>query len=325
MRWADAWIERGRRVPPLVPLIALAVLQLVVLAGLAHGQGWSYSTGDAVLGALLVTADLVLVCAVAFTIGGRLMGLLAGIAWVLAPAVLTRYFVAGGSPLVDFGTVFRQEVLPYAYGFAAPGAVVAGGLLLVSAWIALAPQARSLAGELGSGAAAGAAIGAAALFHPLLWPAVLAPALALVFARRLRAALAAAAVAVLLGLAALALFRYVPGIHPGWSTIGHNIDQFREFSWSRRVLEYLPLAGFVGLALRHRPAAAFFGWLLLTAIVFPLGRELTLTELMLALVPGYASYAVLAASVVLLVPSRRRSEAAATWPSATAASSDPRS
>ena len=61
----------------------------------------------------------------------------------------------------------------------------------------------------------------------------------------------------------------------------------------------------VGLAIRHRPAAAFFGWLLLTVILFTLGRELTLTPLMLALVPGYATYALLTASVVLLVPSRR--------------------
>ena len=54
----------------------------------------------------------------------------------------------------------------------------------------------------------------------------------------------------------------------------------------------LPLAGFVaGLALRHGPAAAFFGWLLLTTILFTLGRELTLVELMVALVPGYTTYA----------------------------------
>ena len=110
---------------------------------------------------------------------------------------------------------------------------------------------------------------------------------------------------------ALALFRHVPGIHPGWHTIGFNLDRFREFSWSRRVLEYLPLAGLVGLAIRHRPGFAFFGWLLLTVILFPLGRELPLEQLMVTLVPGYAVYALLTASIVLLVPKRRPATAAA--------------
>jgi hypothetical protein len=120
-----------------------------------------------------------------------------------------------------------------------------------------------------------------------------------------------------IGLGALALFRHVPGIHPGWHATGAGLDQFREYSWSRRLLEYLPLAGLVGLALRHRPAAAFFGWLLLTVVVFTLGRGLQLTPLMLALVPGYGAYALLTASVVLLVPARRTAGAAAAASSAT--------
>ena len=107
----------------------------------------------------------------------------------------------------------------------------------------------------------------------------------------------------MLGRGALALFRHVPGIHPGWHRIGLNLDQFREYSWSRRVLEYLPLAGFVGLGLRHRPAAAFFGWLLADRDpVHVRPRADTCSQLTLALVPGYATYALLTASIVL--PSR---------------------
>ena len=79
MQWAESLVERGDGVPPLFALIGLVVLQLVVLAGLAHGQGWSYSTGDAALGALLVTAELVLVCAVGCVIGGRLVALVAAL------------------------------------------------------------------------------------------------------------------------------------------------------------------------------------------------------------------------------------------------------
>jgi hypothetical protein len=318
MRWVDGAAARARAVPPFAILIGLAVLQLVTLAALARSGGWSYSAGDAVLGGLLVTAELVLLVAVACTIGGRLLGLLAGLVWILAPIVLVRYFIAGGAPLVDFGVVFHEQVLPYAFAFDGAEAVAAGCLLLASAWLALAPGARSLGGEWGAGAAAGAAAGGAALFHPYAWPAIAAPALALAVARRPRAALTAAASAVLLGLVALALFRYVPGIHPGWHTIGENLDRFREFSWSRRILEYLPLAGLVGLAIRHRPAAAFFGWTGVTVIVFTLGREVDgLLTLMLALVPGFATYAILTASVVLLVPRRRPANAAA--PAATRA------
>jgi hypothetical protein len=312
MQWADGVAARARAVPPLPVLIALAVLQLVTLAALARSGGWSYSTGDAVLGGLLVTVELVLLVAVACTIGGRLLGLLAGLVWIVAPIVLVRYFIAGGAPLVDFGVVFHEDVLPFAFGFEAPEAVAASCLLLASAWFALAPGARSLGGDLGAGAASGAAAGAAALFHPYAWPAIAAPTLALAVARRPRAALAAAGAAVLLGLVALAVFRYVPGIHPGWHTIGVNLDRFREFSWSRRILTYLPLAGLVGLAIRRPPAAAFFGWLLVTVIVFTLGREVDgLLTLMLALVPGFATYALLTASVVLLVPRRRPATAAA--------------
>src|SRR5262245_9621699 len=190
MQWVDALVERGRKVPPLFALIALVVLQLLVLAGLARGGGWSYSTGDAVLGALLVSVELALLCAVGCTIGGRLLGLVAALVWIAAPVVLVRYFIAGGAPLVDFGDVYREQVLPYAFGFHSAAAVAAGCLLLTSAWLALAPAARSVAGDLGAGAAAGAAIGAAALFHPFVWPAIFAPALALTVARRGRGALA---------------------------------------------------------------------------------------------------------------------------------------
>ena len=49
----------------------------------------------------------------------------------------------------------------------------------------------------------------------------------------------------------------------------------REFSWSRRLLEYLPLAGVVGLARRSGAAAAFFGEIGLVALVIlPLSRPL---------------------------------------------------
>ena len=108
--------------------------------------------------------------------------------------------------------------------------------------LARARAARARA-TLGAGAGAGAAAGAAALAHPRVWPALAAPVLALAVARRPRRRSLCGRGRWSRWARALALFRDVPGIHPGWHTIGQNIDQFREFSWSRRVLEYLPLAG----------------------------------------------------------------------------------
>jgi len=172
MQWPDALAAQARRVQPLLLLIALATLQLVVMLALAHSGGWSYSAGEALLGGALVTIELCVLCAVACTIGGRLLGFGAGVVWVLAPPLMVRYFISGGFPLVDFGVVFHERVLPYAYGLQAPEAVAAGSLLLASAWLALTPAARGRAGDAGAGAAAGAAVAAAVLLHPFMWPAL---------------------------------------------------------------------------------------------------------------------------------------------------------
>ena len=212
MQWADGWPSRPPRAAALRadrPRRAAAAR-----AGRArtHG-GWTFSTGDAVLGALLVTAELVLVCAVGCAIGGA-AGASRRSSGSSRRAVLTRYFIVGRVAADRLRDGLPHEVLPYAFGFAGArggrGRVPAARLGVARARAA----ARSLAGDLAR-ARRPAAVGAAALFHPFVWPAVAAPALALAVARR-RAARSRRPAAALLGLAALALFRHVPGIHPGW-------------------------------------------------------------------------------------------------------------
>lgn len=288
------WLARLR---PAAVIAALAAVQLLSTVLLAHSGGWSYSAGDLVLGVALVTAQLVLLYAIGRLLGGPLFALLAGAVWIVAPLVGLRYWVVGGRPPTDFGPIFHEQFLPAAYGFDAAGAVAAGALLLLAGWLVLAPLSRATLAAAG----AGAAVGAATLSHPRLWPALAAPALAYAVALRPRAALASAATA-LVALGALALFREVPGIHPTWHTIAAGADQFREFAWSKRVVEYLPLAGLFGLARRSAPAAVYFGWLFVTAIVFTLGRPLDLLALLLALVPGLPVYALLIASIAFVVP-----------------------
>jgi len=300
-------LEALRRLPAAAVVAGLAAVQVVSFALLAHSGGWGRSAADLVLGAALVTAEIVLLYGIGRLLGGPLFALLAGLVWVVAPLIGLRYWVVGGSPPMNFDSNFHTQFLPYAFGLEAAGAVVSGALLLLAGWLVLAPLPRPTVAAAG----AGAAVGGAALAHPRLWPALVAPVLAYAVARNPRAVLASAGAA-LVGLAALALFRHVPGIHPGWHTIGANIDQFREFSWSRRVVEYLPLAGLIGLARRSWVAATFFGWLFVATVVFTLGRPNDLLPLLVALVPGLPVYALLIASIAFLVP--RVSAAAARAP-----------
>jgi hypothetical protein len=299
MRWAEGAAARLRALPPFWVAAGLVALQLVALAGLARTGHWRAGAAHAILGTALVCAEVVLIYAVGLVVAGRLFGLWAGLVWVVAPVLLLRYWVTGGNPPTDFTPVYHDQFLKAAFGFEAAWAVVAGALLLASALLALWPARQDLA----FGGAAGAAAAGAALAHPLAWPALGAPVLALALARRPRAALLCTGV-VLASLGVLAAARGVPGVHPGWHTIGASLDHFREFSWSRRVLEYLPLAGLVGLAIRKPAAAGFFGWLLVTVILFPLGRPLELLPLLYALVPALPAYAFLTASIALLVPQR---------------------
>ena len=112
------------------------------------------------------------------------------------------------------------------------------------------------------------------------------------------------------GLVALALFRDVPHVAFGWHQMGQSLDSVREFSWSRRVLEYLPLAGVVGLSRRSAAAAAFFGVVLVALVILPLSRPLGLTGYLLAIVPGVPVYWLLTACIPFLVPRVRRQKVA---------------
>jgi hypothetical protein len=112
------------------------------------------------------------------------------------------------------------------------------------------------------------------------------------------------------GLIALAVFRDVPDVAFGWHQMGQSLDSVREFSWSRRLLEYLPLAGVVGLARRSGPAAAFFAVVLVATVILPLSRPLGLTGYLLVIVPGIPTYWLLTASIPFLVPRPRTRVAA---------------
>ncbi len=300
MRFASRALEA---VPPAVVAVVLVALQLVAAAGLGHGQGWPTSNGDRVLAAVLLAAQVVLVYAVVLLVAGRIGALVAGLVLVAGPVVLAeRYFQSGGgTPPIDYRTVYRHDVLPTAFGLTHRSGLIAACLLLSSAWLVLA---RTRLPLWTTAALGGAAAAAAALVYPRAWLALAAPVAATLVARRLTAT-AAALVPVAVGLVALAVFRNVPHVAFGWHQMGQSLDSVREFSWSRRLLEYLPLAGIVGLARRSGPAAAFFGVVLVALVILPLSRPLGLAGYLLAFVPGVPVYWLLTACIPYLVPRPR--------------------
>jgi hypothetical protein len=287
--------------PPIAAAALLVVLQLLAAAALAHGQGWGYSRRDEAIAALLLAVEVTLLYAVALLIGGRIFALGAPLLFIVGPVILAkRYFVVGG-PNLDYKTVYRHDVLPTAFGLTARAGIIAACLILAAAWLVLARTRAPLWVTAGLG---GVAAAAAALVDPRVWPAVAAPVVAALWLRR-PTAVGTAAAAAGVGLVALVVFRHAPHIPLGWHQMGVTSDSVREYSWSRRILEYLPLAGFVGLARRFAPAAAFFGVALLAVVIFPLARPIDLTTYLLAIVPGLPVYWLLAASIPYLVPHAR--------------------
>ena len=277
MRSADALLERAARGAAAVRRsAALAALQLVSLAALARSGDWTYSAGDAALGAALVSAELVLLYAIG--VRDRRPALRArspALVWIARAA---RAGCATGSSAAARPStstiVYREQFLPSAFGLRGrrrPSRRAA--CCSPRAWLALAPpRARSPATPAPEQRREPppeprrSSIRSSGRRSPR--PCSRSR------SRAARGRRSRAPAAALVGLAALALFRYVPGHPPG---LAHDRRKPRPVP---RVLLEPPLAR-VPAARRprrprdpaSRPAAAFFGWLLADAILFPLGRR----------------------------------------------------
>ena len=277
----------------------LVLLQLAVAAALGRGQGWPGSSGDRALAAVLLAVQMVLLYAVADRIGGRRYALAAGLVLALAPALLAKWYFITGGPNLDFKTVYRHQVLPTEYGLADRPQLVAACLVLAAIWLALARAPTTVWAAIASAGA----IGGAVLLSPRTWPALAAPVLAAATTRR-AAPIAAGVATAGAALVVLALARHVPHIPLGWHRMGLALGGLHEYAWSRRILEYLPLAGVVGVARRSATAGLFVGMLFLSLVVFPLARPIFLTGYLEAMVPALPVYFLLAASIGFLWPRR---------------------
>lgn len=121
--------------------------------------------------------------------------------------------------------------------------------------------------------------------------------------RATRATVAGAAL-VLAGLLVVWLSR-LPLHDPSLDAFDANMAGFREYFWSQRLIQWLPLAGVVAIARRSVPLAVVLGaWLgayvALRATSATVGFEDG--ELFRALLPAFPAYILLAAALPLLVP-----------------------
>jgi hypothetical protein len=94
-----------------------------------------------------------------------------------------------------------------------------------------------------------------------------------------------------------------------WTALNLSLSRIREVGWSVRIVEYLPLAGLGGAAIRRSRAAAPLATLFLVTLVWPLGRDRGLLRDAIVVVPGLPLYAVLVGCLVLLVPAQWRARA----------------
>jgi hypothetical protein len=102
-----------------------------------------------------------------------------------------------------------------------------------------------------------------------------------------------------------------------WTQLHNNLLQLREFMWSDRLLEFLPVAGIAALLIRNRRAGVFVGsWFAIFVVlkgtyVNARVEDASFWRLMM---PAYPAFVVLVAAVPLLIPGMRaRTAAAKPW------------
>ena len=267
-------------------------------------------TSDGVLAGVvllnvLVLAPLALVSAywVAGRIGGRLLGVSTIALWVLGPWLLIVLALDPYDPVV------RDRVLPLVLGLTAEPAFPAAVALVASAaLISTSLDRHTLPGAACAGLVAGAAV--AVEPHCLLF--LGAGASAYVAARRVPEAVAFA-LALAPAVLAVALWQARALDGPDalsfgpvdWGRFTDNMAGLREFFWSQRLLQWLPLAGTVALARRSVPAALLLGgWMLSFGVVLGSQPDAKVDGggIFRVLAPALPAYVVLVAAIPLLVP-----------------------
>jgi hypothetical protein len=271
----------------LIPMTTIGFGYPLLLAPFARIAGPNILAGlpSIIFFNVIVLGPIALVCmyGLAKGLAGRRFAYVASALWVIGPVIAIPYF------LLKYHRPYVGLQLPAILGLTTLGDFPSMVCVLVSAYFAF----RALtSGDALDAVTAGLAAGLALAVKPANAAFLPAPALALLVARRPRALLVftAGLVPSLIcltvwkyrGLGVIPLFRghqlaladgpgkpqLVGGLdlhqyfHFSWHGLQMNLDGFREFTWSRRLVEWAVVAGLVGLFRRSVPVAVLIGtWL----------------------------------------------------------------
>lgn len=278
--------------------------------------------------AILLPIALFALYGIATRIGGRLFGYWTLSLWILVPLLGIPFANAG------YHQKYTELTLPQALGLTALADFPTLVATLVSVYFCakILFDARP---RLLDAVAAGAAGGAAVAFKPSASLFLFGPALAFLFGRRFRyvtpfiAGIAPSAIALslwklrgfghipLVGayrsiklaagpamtpLVGVNLHRYV---NLDWSHFGNNLDLLREHFWSGRLLQWLAVAGAIGLAIRS--SRAFFlivGWFALVLVIRWTRPNASIEDasLLRLMIPTYPAFVLMLAAIPLLFP-----------------------
>ena len=278
-----------------VPIVALQWLVAAGTAAAADGY-------EAAPWLLLVLNQLVLapsaVCAALFVggiVGGRVIGLLSAILLFLLPTLGVLY------ALSRYRDTYVDRFLTEAVGIADGGRFPAAALSLLAVALTLAALTGERPRVLAS--AGGVAAGVAALAHPSGALVLVGVALAFAVAwRPIEAGLLA--VAALPGVAAAAAVHGF-GLDVTWAAFSESMAGLREYLWSNRLLQWLPLAGLVAVARGSFPAAFLLGgWFGAFAVVYGASPQASVEDgsFLVSFVPALPAFCLLVACLPLLVP-----------------------
>jgi hypothetical protein len=281
------------------PWVFLSALQVVQwIAVLVHAERHTNQSTAFVWLSVLVGLPIALYCVyrIASTIGGRALGALAAFVWVVVPFAMYRLF----DPRYRYQYI--EQIVPRALGLTESGEFWTMVALLVACLFTLWALRRGRPRAYFAGLAAGIA-GMVDAVGLLFVPAALAAFLA---GRRPRLLVPFA-----LGLAPgiiVVLARGTGGdVEAGnWNDLQHNGTFIREFFYSLRVLEYLPIAGALAIGRRSIPAMLLVGgWFLAFLAVQGTSSDVTNYTFWRAMLPSLPAYVLLASAIPLLVPAPR--------------------
>jgi len=260
-------------------------------------------------------------------IGGRLFGYWCALLWIVVPLIGIKYADAG------YHQRYTEQLLPQSLGLTVMSDFPSMVLGVVAAYFTLrAVQDDDVWDAAIAGVIAGVCLG----IKPSNAPLLVGMGLALLAARRWRAiAYTAAGIApsilalavwkargegnlpvfrggapsthmLMAGAAPVVALAFHTYIHPSWTFFSQQLDSIREHFWSVRVVEWLGLAGTIGLLRRSRPLGLLFGgWLFSTIVVkwtSPGHGSIDDSDLLRQTISTIPAALIVLAGVVLLVP-----------------------